>query len=216
MMANAQITTTGYAREATKLAATWESVSFAELHRPILHLVPSLPCTVLDIGAGTGRDAAAFAAMGHRVVAVEPIAELRASARELHSSDSIEWVDDDLPNLAGLMNRRQTFDVVMLTAVWMHLDAEQRPRAMRQLAALLKAGGTMIMSLRHGPLPAERRMFDVGAAETIALAQAQQLETVLNVETASMQPANRLAGVTWSRLAFVKSQGARELVPRRG
>lgn len=216
MTVNQRTKTTGYAREASTLAARWESVSFAELHRPVSHLVPSLPCTVLDIGAGTGRDAATFAAMGHRVVAVEPTAALRASARELHPSASIEWVDDSLPELARLMNRRQTFDLVMLTAVWMHLDAEQRPPAMQRLAALLRTGGTMIMSLRHGPLRAGRRMFDVSAAETVALAQAEQLETVLHVETASVQPANRLAGVTWSRLAFVKSQRAGELVPRRG
>jgi hypothetical protein len=31
----------------------------------------------LDIGAGTGRDAAGFAALGHRVLAVEPTAALR-------------------------------------------------------------------------------------------------------------------------------------------
>jgi protein-L-isoaspartate O-methyltransferase len=35
---------------------------------------------VLDIGSGTGRDAAGLAAMGHSVVAVEPTAELRIGA----------------------------------------------------------------------------------------------------------------------------------------
>jgi predicted RNA methylase len=34
----------------------------------------------LGYGAGTGRDAAGFAAMGHTVTAVEPTAEFRAAA----------------------------------------------------------------------------------------------------------------------------------------
>ena len=41
-------------------------------------LIPATPSRVLDVGAGTGRDAAALAALGHSVVAVEPTPELRA------------------------------------------------------------------------------------------------------------------------------------------
>ena len=49
-------------------------------------------------------------------------------------------------------------------------------------------------------------MYDVSAEETIRLALAQGLLPVLNVRTQSVQPGNRLAGVTWTRLAFVKNQ----------
>jgi protein-L-isoaspartate O-methyltransferase len=198
----------GYAREADAVAARWESISFTELHHPVLHLIPATPGSVLDIGAGTGRDAAHLAAMGHRVVAIEPTDELRTAAIARHPSPGIEWLDDSLPDLAALIRRRQTFDLIMLTAVWMHLDTQQRQHAMSKLASMLRVGGTMIMSLRHGPLPAGRRMFDVGAEETIALARAQRLDAVLHAQTASMQPANRLAGVSWTRLAFVKSSEA--------
>ncbi|MCH3719072.1 hypothetical protein LZB68_08320, partial [Campylobacter lari] len=79
-----------------------------------------------------------------------------------------EWVDDALPDLDGLRGR--AFDVIMLTAVWMHLDADERARGMAALAALLAPGGQILMSLRHGPVPSGRRMFDVSADETIALA----------------------------------------------
>jgi hypothetical protein len=37
-----------------------------------------------------------LAAMGHRVVAVEPTAALRARAAILHPSPRIEWLDDSL------------------------------------------------------------------------------------------------------------------------
>jgi SAM-dependent methyltransferase len=205
MTANPKSALDGYARDADALAGRWEDISFTELHQPVLHLFPAIPCSVLDIGAGTGRDAGQLAALGHRVVAVEPSDELRQAAIARHPSPRIEWLDDSLPEVASLVSRRQTFDLIMLTAVWMHLDAQQRRQAMPRLASMLRIGGTLIMSLRHGPVPAGRRMFDVGAEETIALAKVQRLDAVIHTRTASMQPANRLAGVTWTRLAFVKS-----------
>jgi protein-L-isoaspartate O-methyltransferase len=70
-----QSTLQGYARQADKLSEAWERVSFIDVQQPVLQLIPSHACDVVDVGAGTGRDAAAFADMGHRVVAVEPTAE---------------------------------------------------------------------------------------------------------------------------------------------
>jgi hypothetical protein len=48
-------------------------------------------------------------------------------------------------------------------------------------------------------------MFDVGAEETIGLAQPHSLHPVLHLRTPSVQLVNRAAGVTWTRLAFVKA-----------
>jgi 2-polyprenyl-3-methyl-5-hydroxy-6-metoxy-1,4-benzoquinol methylase len=198
--------TEGYAEEAETLVENWEKISFSDNHQPVLHVIPTVPCTVLDIGAGTGGDAACFAAMGHRVVAVEPTDELRVPGMALHPSSRIEWLNDSLPDLAVLMARDEMFDLVMLTAVWMHLDETQRRHAMPRVASLIRAGGIMIMSLRHGPVPQGRRMFEVSADETILLAQAQGLDAVLNLRTGSVQEVNRRAGVTWTRLAFMKAQ----------
>ncbi|MGH7093988.1 MAG: class I SAM-dependent methyltransferase, partial [Stellaceae bacterium] len=152
-------------------------------------------------GAGTGHDAAGFATLGHRVVAVEPTAALRAGAMALHPSPRIEWVDDLLPDLHLVRRRGEVFDLVMLTAVWMHLDKRQRRRAMPRVASLLRPGGTMIMSLRYGPVSAGRRMFAVPAQETIELAASRGLRPILN------QPAQSVLqspGVSWRRLAFLK------------
>jgi SAM-dependent methyltransferase len=124
-------------------------------HGPVLHLLPTVPSDVLDIGAGTGRDAAALAGMGHRVVAVEPTVALRDRAALLHPSPRIEWIEDYLPRLARL-RRGDRFDVVMLTGVWMHLNLQQRREAMPRLASLLRPGGVLhlrfVMAL---PRPAD-------------------------------------------------------------
>ncbi|MBV9685742.1 MAG: class I SAM-dependent methyltransferase [Alphaproteobacteria bacterium] len=163
--------TENYAEEAPELLKRYESISFADHHRSAMHLIPTAPGRVLDIGAGTGRDAAGFVALGHSVVAVEPTEELRRGAMLLHPSPLIEWLDDSLPDLAAVRPRCEEFDVVVLSAVWMHLDGLQRRHAMPNVAALVRNGGVMIMSLRHGPVPPGRRMFEVPAEETIALAQ---------------------------------------------
>lgn len=194
--------TEGYAQQAEALIERWRTLSFADRHRPILDWIPQTPSRIVDIGAGIGTDAAALAAMGHTVLAVEPVDALRNAARELHMSARIEWLDDSLPDLAVLKAKRATFDAVMLTAVWMHLDARQRQRAMPRVASLLRDGGVLIMSLRHGPVPTGRRMFDVTPDETNRLANEHGLRLVRELHTSSVQQANRDGGVTWTRLAF--------------
>ena len=191
-----------YAEEAPELLKRYESVSFADHHRSVIHLIPTTPGRVLDIGAGTGRDAAGFVTLGHTVVAVEPTEELRRGAMTLHPSPKIEWVNDSLPDLALVRARGEEYDVIMLSAVWMHLDELQRCQAMPNVAALLRNGGVMIMSLRHGPVPPGRRMFEVLAEETIALAQPLGLRGTLNREP---EPSLRQPGVSWTRLAFRKA-----------
>ena len=68
----------GYGETADLLVTQYESRTFADVHRGLLPLLPAAPARALDIGAGTGRDAAALAALGHTVLAVEPTPEMRA------------------------------------------------------------------------------------------------------------------------------------------
>jgi SAM-dependent methyltransferase len=161
---------------------------------------------VIDIGAGTGRDAAALAARGHTVVAVEPTAEMRAHGQRLHASPAITWLDGALPDLATLDGQDGRFDLVMMTAVFMHLDADQRAQALPRIVRLMKPGGTLTLSLRHGPIPAGRRMFDITADDMTALAAANNLERIHHSERHSVTQA---AGVSWTILAFSRGQSPR-------
>lgn len=161
--------TSGYGPSAQALIAQYESITFEQVHGPILRFFPPAPARVLDIGAGTGRDAAALARQGHPVTAVEPTQELRAWGQANHPP-SIRWIDDMLPQLTAVRAQGERFDLILLTAVWMHLDAGQQREAMRTLADLLAPGGRVSMTLRHGPVPEGRRMFDVSGDEVVALA----------------------------------------------
>lgn len=206
-MTPAQVSgTEGYTDEAEELFRRYESISATDTHRAVLHLIPAAPCHVLDIGSGTGRDAAWFASQGHRVVAVEPTDTMRIPAMTLHPSPHIEWLNDSLPDLARLRKRGETFDLIMLTAVWMHLDKAQRRQAMPNVAFLARPGGLVIMKIRHGPIPPGRRMFEVSPEETIELARTQDLKPILNMRTESSQELNHLAGVSWTNLVFAKAK----------
>jgi SAM-dependent methyltransferase len=148
------------AEEADALIRQYESISCTDVQRNVLHLIPVAPSRILDIGVGTGRDAAGFAAMGHRVAAVEPTAALRVRAAALHPSPLIEWLDDSPPDLPCLTVRAETFDVVMLTAVWMYLGRQQRRQAMPRVASLVRSSGAMTPSLRRGPVSPPHRHYD--------------------------------------------------------
>lgn len=194
----------GYSEDAESLIPRYEGVPFTEKYKAVLHLLPTKASKILDIGAGTGVDAAWLATRGHCILAVEPTDPLREAGAKLHPSSQIEWLDDSLPMLLKTMARKEVFDLVLVTAVWAHLAEKERKQAMSNIAALLKPGALLIMSLRHGPTPANRRVFEVTAEETIELAQRDGLREALYTRTESAQPINRQAGVMWSWLAFQK------------
>ncbi|MEU3572006.1 class I SAM-dependent methyltransferase [Kitasatospora sp. NPDC036755] len=191
--------TEGYGEEAPQLAVQYESVSFAEVHRELRHLYPAPPASVLDIGAGTGRDAAALAALGHPVVAVEPTPELRAVGERLHAGSDVRWVADALPGLPLLAAEGERYDLVLLTAVWMHLAPAERPPAMAALSRLLAPAGRLALTLRHGPVPPGRRMFDLPAEPTVTLATACGLRLL---HRAARPDLHGRDGVHWTALLF--------------
>ncbi|WP_431856567.1 class I SAM-dependent methyltransferase [Azospirillum sp.] len=194
--------TAGYGESADSLVGQYEGITFEDVHRDVLHLMPAAPGAVMDIGAGTGRDAGALAARGHTVVAVEPTPELRAHGRRLHPSPRITWIDDGLPDLSAVMARAERFDLILLTAVWMHLDAAERVTAMERVAGLLRPGGRVSLSLRHGPVPAGRRMFDVPAGETVDLGRRFGLEPLHAGEREDMLGR---ADVRWSFVVLARA-----------
>ncbi len=157
---------------------------------------------MIDIGAGTGAAAAWFARHGQHVLAVEPVVAFRKAGKRLHKSPNIEWLDDCAPELATTLERCEVFDLVLLSAVWHHLDSDQRQRAMPNLRALMVAGGVLVISLRHGPGAQSRACFDAPPEELAELAKAEGLQLELCQSVDSVQDANRAAGVTWTWMVF--------------
>lgn len=159
-----------YDRRAREFVAQYETVAFEELYADVLDLMPPQPSAVLDVGAGSGRDAAWLAGRGHSVVAVEPATGMREEGTRRHAGVGIRWMDDRLPGLERVHRTGMVFDLILLAAVWMHIPPADRRRAFRKLVTLLKPGGRMIVSLRHGPSDPERPMLPVSRAEIERLA----------------------------------------------
>jgi SAM-dependent methyltransferase len=195
-----------YAREAPELVESFEAIAAADVYAHVAHLLPARPARFVDIGAGTGRDAAWFAAQRHFVLAVEPTEGLRAAGMELHPSPRIEWISDTLPELTATLARGETFDRVIVCAVWQHLGADERERAMPNLVRLLAPDGLLIMVLRHEP-GAKRGLGaelggDTQREEAESLARGSGLGLAFAREGPPVHPANRASGVTLTWLVF--------------
>jgi SAM-dependent methyltransferase len=83
---------------------------------------------------------------------------MRRIAGEKHGSFGIRWVSDTLPSLDHVHRLGLAYDLVLLSAVWQHVAPADRPRAFRKLATLMKPGGVLVMTLRHGPAPSGMQM----------------------------------------------------------
>ncbi len=167
-----------YEQHAERLVGQYESLAFQDVHAGLLEVLPAAGATVLDVGAGSGRDAAWFAANGYDVVAVEPSAAMLEHARKRHSSSRIRWIADSLPDLAQVRRLGLSFDLILLSAVWMHVPPAERRRSLRKLATLLAPKGRIAISLRLGAPDNERAMHDVSLHELTGLAQEFGLRVV--------------------------------------
>src|SRR5690554_5137245 len=138
-----------YHVNADKLATQYDSLSFEQVHGDWLAMLSELSpkASVVDIGAGSGRDARALQQLGFTVTAVEPADKLRKLGQQ-HAPEVI-WLDDSLPDLRRL-KLNQRFDLVLVSAVWMHLNQAQQKLALKNIKQLLTAKGITVITLRHG------------------------------------------------------------------
>jgi SAM-dependent methyltransferase len=103
---------------------------------------------------------------------------MRQLAGSLHSNSRIRWLDDQLPALESVLRTGMTFDLIWLSAVWMHVPPTSRQRAFRKLVTILRPGGWIMMSLRQGPPPDDRVMYDTHADEVVQLARSHGLAVI--------------------------------------
>lgn len=104
-----------YDSHSSELVSRFERIDPAAVHHWLEGILGDRPGTVLDIGAGSGRNAAWFAAQGHDVVAMEPSIGMRSSAQRRHPDPRIRWIDDQLPDLHVVSRLGIGFDTVMVS-----------------------------------------------------------------------------------------------------
>ncbi len=156
----------------------------------------------LDVGAGRGRDANWLAKQGWKVTASEPADELRNLA-QANSHNSVTWCNACLPALTALPQQPKTYDLILLSAVWMHLPEVERPPALKRLAELLSENGAMYISLRFGPNDEARPMHPVSYEELATLAKSIGL-TARNLNPVPSQDGLKRDDVKWVTVEVVK------------
>lgn len=167
-----------YSRDANRFFEQYQQLRFEDVHASWLHHLPEQPGFALDVGAGSGRDAVALAERGWEVLAVEPASNLKALGEQATQGETIQWLDDRLPELSQVRALSYRFDLILVSAVWMHLPPGQRDRAFRILTELLAPGGTLVITLRHGPGDGRRTFYETSREEVEALARQRALVTL--------------------------------------
>lgn len=188
-----------YDTHVSEVTSLYESVASEAVHRWLIELLPQAPALVLDVGAGTGRDAAWLAERGYEVVAAEPSSVMRAQGQQLHAETVIHWVADSLPDLEQTLRLGLSFDLILLSAVWMHVPPNERRRAFRKLVTLLKPTGLIAITLRQGPAERARGFYPTSPSEIGRLSR----EHGAFVErTGESQDKLGRPEVTWTHLAI--------------
>jgi SAM-dependent methyltransferase len=164
-----------YSQKARAFYDQYQSLTFEQVHQGWLSFLVDKSGLALDVGAGSGRDSSALAARGWDVVAVEPAAGLRELGQGATRNQSIHWVDDQLPDLGKIRKLSYRFDLILVSAVWMHIPPSDRERAFRILTELLAPGGMLVITLRHGPGYGERVFYDVSREELEGFAKRRAL-----------------------------------------
>lgn len=118
------------------VAKAYRQAAHPELLKVLKECSSDDPLSALDVGAGTGRDSAWLASLGHQVTTVEPLNAMLQIARQAHEENTIRWVSDALPDLNFIRCENKTFDVIVLSAVWMHLAQEERENAVLIIRSL--------------------------------------------------------------------------------
>jgi len=176
-----------YNQNAQHLADSYLSKTFEQIHKSWFSYLPSILNTpnarILDLGAGAGRDSKYLAEQGAKnhvyVTAIEPASTLAEIGKHQTQGLNVNWLQDSLPDLSVVTKQEVSFDLILLSAVWMHIPESQRERSLRKLANLLKPGGKLVISLRHGESGDERKMFDVCSEQLTSLSQNLGLTTLL-------------------------------------
>jgi len=139
---------------AKELAAQYNALDREKVHADLLlHLPEGKVLSVLDIGAGSGADAAMFAAKGHRVLAAEPADALREEGQKLFQNKNIKWSHEALPEFGAGVATDAPYDVVTSVGVLQYLNKNDRVKSLKEMFSLVSCGG--FLEIQY-PTPASR------------------------------------------------------------
>jgi len=185
-----------------------------------LSLAGRSPCSVLDLGCGTGTLCCALAERGHQVTGVDPAAAMLAVARRKPHAQQIEWVQSSAQSYKS--DRR--FDLVVMTghAFQLLLTDDDALAVLKTMRGHLKESGRAAFETRN-PLVDWAGEWAARRSSVSIPTRGQILETLeitdkdtefISFNTSYHSPRMRLT--TSSKLRFPTREQVEDLTARSG
>ncbi len=133
-----------YARHADRLVERYEQADVAQLQRRLVKAFEP-NSKILELGSGSGRDAALMLTKGFDVFAVDGAQSMVKQAIRLHPELSGRLTRLSLP--AALPYRGSSFDGVYALAVLMHLSRGGMRASIAEVCRVLRTGGRFFLSV---------------------------------------------------------------------
>jgi SAM-dependent methyltransferase len=188
-----------YEERSEVLLRKYEQVGFEAVHSDLLGLIAGQTGSALDVGCGSGRDAAWLARHRWRVTAVDPSIAMLEGAKRIHRSLRIRWIKDGLPKLEKVVSLGTAYDLVLLSAVWMHIPENRQAESAATVARLTAHGGIVNLTIRSGAGEPERGFHDT---DVDLLAAKFAGHGVLPVNDVTDSDSFDREGVVWRKLTL--------------
>lgn len=189
-----------YDTNARQLMARYESTTTEKALTPFTHIITAYTGSklALDIGSGSGRDAAWMAERGWQVDAVDGSAALLEEAQKLHSHTNICYRHDLAPDFDKTRDIGKRYNAILMSAFIFHFDKADRDMILQVCRDMLSPEGLLYITLRKGPVLEGRHIFDVPVQEIEYFA----LENTLSVHYhGRTQDSAGLGDIAWDHIS---------------
>lgn len=139
-----------YQRHTDDFAEQTVNVDMQDLYEAFINDLPEQDSQhILDVGCGSGRDAAYFATLGYQVTAIDASANLLEWAKRHYSLEVINWQHMAFDGVADKL-RHHRFSGIWASASLLHLDFDNLATTINSLLALLSDAGVLYASFKYG------------------------------------------------------------------
>lgn len=185
-----------------------------------LSLAGPRPCSVLDLGCGTGKLCCTLAELGHEVTGVDPAAAMLDIAKGTPCAERVEWVKSSAQNY----DSHRRFDLILMTghAFQILLTDTDALAVLEKMRGHLKPRGRVAFESRNpsvdwaGEWAERQRFFRTSAGEQLLeiLEVTDHDAEFISFQTTFRCP--RLTLTTTSTLRFPSRERMESLIARSG
>jgi SAM-dependent methyltransferase len=134
----------------------------SRLYTMLLRYLTPKGASVLELGCGSGRDAAFLLASGYEVTAVDASAGMVAEATRLHPELAGRVSCAAVPFPADSPWLKSSFDAVVAIGVFMHIPDAGLPETVLQIGRVLRPGGVLFVDVSTGRTGLRNERDDMG------------------------------------------------------